>query len=71
MLCIEAAFDMSGAIEARRVIEDSFDFAVFMWGNELHRANNERSRYWVERVSHLLKERATIDEIVKKLGAGV
>ena len=60
---------MSGAIEARRSIEESLDFALYRWGVSIEEGDEKQKLYWLERVTHLLNERSKIDEIIKKIRA--
>lgn len=60
-------FELLAAIEARRIIEEGFSFALFMWKESIENKNEKRKLYWLKRVSHLFDERYKINKTIDDL----
>lgn len=60
-------FDLSGAIEAQKVINDCYMQALE--GLYLSRGNIERTQYWFSRILHLIGELNDIDELIYEIEA--
>jgi hypothetical protein len=60
-------FSLLEAVEARRVIEESFSFALSMWRESIENKNENRKLYWLKIVSHLFDERHKINKVIDDL----
>lgn len=57
----EIIFTLDGAVIARKIIDESFQFAMKRWEQNVEENNLQQKKYWRIRLAHFMNELNWID----------
>lgn len=61
------AFTLDGALFAKKIIEESYDFASKRFQFSVRKNNIKQKQIWLERVLHLMGELNWVDSLILNL----